>query len=268
MGHAAREIDLEDLTFYPDRDNMGESVLQRLMTELLRPLLARFLADERVLAFVGADQFIYYVKGDPKAVVAPDVYVLPGVEPGVAPRCWKAWESGIAPSFALEIMSEIDDEKDVTHAPQRHDALGTKELVVFDPYIDTAPGRTRFRIHRRDPRGKLVVVEATNRDRIKSLVLGCFLRCEGEGEKMRLRLGTGPEGFELFPTDAERAESEAERAESEAERAKSEAERAKSEAERAKSEAKRAEAAEQARAQAEQEIARLRAEIEALRRGR
>ena len=240
MGHAAREIDLEDLTFYPDHDDMGESALQRLMTELLRPLLARFLADQGVLAFVGADQFIYYIKGNPKAVVAPDVYVLPGVDPGVAPRCWKAWESGVAPSFALEIMSEIDDLKDVAHAPQRHDELGTKELVVFDPYIASAPGRTRFRVHRRDRRGKLTVVEETNRDRVKSLTLGCSLRCVGEGEEMRLRLGTGPEGRALFPTDAERA----------------------------KKATKRAEVAEKAKAQAEQEIARLRAELEAVRRGR
>lgn len=247
MGHAAREIDLEDLTFYPDHDDMGESALQRLMTELLRPLLARFLADQGVLAFVGADQFIYYIKGNPKAVVAPDVYVLPGVNPSAAPRCWKVWESGVAPSFALEIMSEIDDLKDVAHAPQRHDELGTKELVVFDPYIESAPRRTRFRVHRRDRKGKLVVVEETNRDQIKSLVLGCSLRCVGEGEAMRLRLATGPEGHELFPTDAERA---------------------KKEAERAKKEAERAEAAEQAKAEAEQELSRLRAELEALRRGR
>jgi hypothetical protein len=60
------------------------------MTELLRPLLARFLAEQGVLAFVGTDQFIYYIQGNPKCVVAPDVYVLPGVDPGVARRCWKA----------------------------------------------------------------------------------------------------------------------------------------------------------------------------------
>jgi hypothetical protein len=144
-------------------------------------------------------------------------------------------------------MSEIDDLKDVAHAPQRHDELGTQELVVFDPYIEAGRGRTRFRVHRSDASGKLTVVEATNRDRVKSLVLGCFLRCVGEGERMRLRLGTGPKGVALFPTDAEGA---------------------RSEAERARSEAERAEAAELAKAQAEQEITRLRAEIEALQRGR
>lgn len=254
MGHAARTLEPEDLTFYPDHDDMGESILQRLMTELLRPLLARFLAEATRGArpFVGADQFIYYIKGNPKAVVAPDIYVLPGVDPDVTPRCWKTWESGVAPSFALEIMSEIDDLKDVAHAPQRHDELGTKELIVFDPYVDVESGRTRFRIHRRDKRGKLVMVEATNRDRVESRELGCFLRAVGEGSTLRLRLATGPTGDTIVPTDSERATLEAKRA--------------KDEAKRAKDEAKRRASAERARDEAEAENKRLRAELEALRR--
>lgn len=246
-GCAARDLDVldDDEVFYPDHDNMPESTLQRLMTELLRPLLARFLAERGSPLFVGADQFIYYIKGNPKAVVAPDVYVLPGIDPNAAPRCIKTWKTTTAPSFALEIMSEVNDLKDVQHAPQRHDELGTKELVVFDPYVDVESGRMRFRVYRRDEQGKLVVVLATNQDRIESQELRCFLRAVGEGAAMRLRVATGPSGEELVPTDAERARAEGERARAEAERAR---------------------VAEQARAEAEAEIARLRAELEALRR--
>jgi hypothetical protein len=230
MGIAARPLEPEDLTFYPDHDDMGESILQRLMTELLRPLLARFLAEQGRPTFVGADTFIYYIKGNPKACVAPDIYVMPGVDPDVTPRCWKAWEIGAAPSFALEIMSEIDDLKDVAHAPQRHDELGTKELIVFDPYVDVESGRTRFRVHRRDKQGRLVVVEATNQDRVESRQLGCFLRVVGEGPQRRLRAATGPRGEEIIPTDAERARAEAERAnnaEAEIERLRAELEAAR-----------------------------------------
>jgi hypothetical protein len=250
MGRAAH--DLEDLTFYPDHDDMGESILQRLMTELLRPLLARFLAEIGPRVFVGADQFIYYIKGNPKAVVAPDVYVMPGVDPDITPRCWKTWENGVAPSFALEIMSEIDDLKDVAHAPQRHDELGTKELVVFDPYVEVESGRTRFRVHRRNEQGRLVVVLATNSDRVESRELGCFLRAVGEGSALRLRVAKGPDGEEIVPTDDERAAIEAKRAQTQAKRAQTQAKRAKT--------------AERARAEVEAENARLRAELQALRR--
>ena len=230
--------DPDDLVFYPDHDDMGESTLQRLMTELLRPLLARFLAVQGVRAFVGADQFIYWIKGNPKAVAAPDVYVMPGVDPEAAPRCWKLWEAGVPPSFAVEIMAEENDLKDVVHAPQRYDELGTRELVVFDPYVDVASGRTRFRVHRRDEAGKLVVVEATNADRVRSAELGCFLRAVGQGSAMRLRLATGAEGETLFPTEGE-----------------------------AEREAREALAAERAAREAlEAELAKMRAELERLRR--
>jgi Uma2 family endonuclease len=97
---------------------------------------------------------------------------------------WKVWEDGVAPSFALEIMSEIDDLKDVAHAPQRHDELGTQELVVFDPYVEAGLGRRRFRVHRRNRKGRLGVVEETNRAWVESRVLGCVLRCVGEGERV------------------------------------------------------------------------------------
>ncbi|MDI1448404.1 Uma2 family endonuclease [Polyangium sp. 6x1] len=201
--------DPDDLVDYPG--DLGESPLMRRIAELLRPLLARFLATQGVRAFVGADQFIYWLKGNPKAVAAPDVYVMPGIDPDLAPRCWKLWEAGAAPSFAVEIMAEENDLKDVVHAPQRYDELGTRELVVFDPYVDVASGRTRFRVHRRDETGRLVVVEATNADRVWSAELECFLRAVGEGSAMRLRLATGAEGETLFPTEgeAERAAREA-----------------------------------------------------------
>lgn len=45
---------------YPETDRMGEGLLQRLIMELLRPMLARFLAESGKVACVGADQFIYY----------------------------------------------------------------------------------------------------------------------------------------------------------------------------------------------------------------
>ena len=55
---------------YPETDHRGEDLLQRLIMELLRPMLARFLAENGKVACVGADQFIYYRKGDPSARIA------------------------------------------------------------------------------------------------------------------------------------------------------------------------------------------------------
>lgn len=222
-----------DPTHYPVEDDVGESVLQRLMIELLRPLVARWLETRDVTAFVGADQFIYWVQHEPTTNVAPDLYVLPGVDPGTSFDCWKVWETGIVPSFALEIVSR-DAVKDYEIGPQRYDALGVRELVVLDP--GAAGGRERVRwqvFRRRAPRGRLTRIEATNRDRVRSRELGCFLRVAGDGPQMRVRIASGARGERLYPTVEETLR-----------------------AERA------------ARTQAEAEVARLRADLEEARSSR
>ena len=53
--------------------------------ELLRPLVQRWLDSRGEVAFVGADQFFYWKQYDPFHRIAPDVYVLPGIQPVVAP---------------------------------------------------------------------------------------------------------------------------------------------------------------------------------------
>jgi len=236
---------------------MGEELLQRLIMELLRPLVQRWLDARGIKALVGADQFIYFRKGDIRGRVAPDVFVLPGVRPGRRIKSWKVWQEGVVPSFALEIVS-TDADKDYIEAPRLYGEMGVRELVVFDPDWESEPGRLRFQVYRQVPRRGLVRVDATNEDRVKSRQLGCFVRALGHGEEQRLRLATGPTGDDLVPTEAE-----AERAEKERERAEKERERAEKERERAEKERERT-----ARIAAEEEITRLRREIAQLKSSR
>jgi hypothetical protein len=226
-----------DPTFYPIRDDMGEGSLQRFISELLRPLLARFLAEQGVRAFVGADQFIYWEQHAPTKSVSPDVYVMPGVDQDIAPDCWKIWEAGVVPSFAFEVVSR-DHRKDTDRSPVRYDELGVKELVVFDPRFEEAgKDRVQWKVFRRVAKRGLVLVEATNADRIRSKVLRCWLRAVGSGPNIRVRVATGPTGDELVLTEREIAK------------------RAREEAERER----------KAREQAEAELVQMRAELARLR---
>ena len=233
---------------------MGEDFLQCLIAEGLRPLIARWFKSRRVRAFTGADQFLYWVEGDPTRRAAPDVYVLPGVDPNAVPTSWQLWEVG-APSFALEIVSR-DVAKDYEDAPAEYADMGAKELVIFDPGA-TARSRTRVRwqVYRRLPKRGFVRVAQSMSDRVESASLRCWLRCIGEGRDSRLRLGTGVDGEALFPTEDE----------VQAARAAQEAARAEQEAERAEQEAARADAEARARAELtaafEAQIAALRAEL-------
>jgi hypothetical protein len=187
--------------FYPETDNMGEGELQRMICELLRPMLARFLAEQGRVAHVGADTFFYWRKGDPSTVIAPDVYVLDGVPQEKLARSYKLWEMEAPPSLAIEVVSR-DIGKDYDAAPRLHEAMGTRELIVFDP----EPGgrrRIAWQVYKRDRRGRLALVSRTNRDRVACRRLGCWLRAVGEGDALRLRIGVGPRGDTLIPTAEE-----------------------------------------------------------------
>ncbi len=101
-GAAGRKA--SDPTIYPEEERVGEDILQRWIIEVLRPLLQRWLTSRRVRALVGADQFIYYRQHDAHARVAPDIYVLPGIDPHHRVHTWKIWIEHVVPSFALEIV--------------------------------------------------------------------------------------------------------------------------------------------------------------------
>ena len=188
---------------YPADDDMGEHELQRLISELLRPLLARFLASQGRVAHVGADQFIYWEEGNPAKRCAPDVYVLAGVDPDIAIPSWKIWETGIAPSLVVEVAS-TDFRKDYDDMPALYSEMGAKELVVFDPHATaTSRVRRRLQVFRRIVRRGLVRVDVSQRDRVFSKQAGAWLRVVGAGDKARLRIAVGADGDDLFPTEAE-----------------------------------------------------------------
>jgi len=202
----------EDLTVYPVEERAGEDILQRWIVELLRPLVERWLKRKAEQAFVGADQFIYFEQHHPLRRVSPDVYVLPGVASDTYVRAWKVWETGIRPSFALEVVS-TNWEKDYCQAPLDHDELGTGELVIFDPSFEQRREGVRWQRFGRDAHGRLVLVERTDGRAVDSAVLGCALRAVGVGQELRLRLAQSRDSLVLFPTaqEAERQAKEAER---------------------------------------------------------
>jgi Uma2 family endonuclease len=216
-----------DPTIYPVEEKVGEDILQRWISELLRPLIERWFQQQNARAFVGADQFIYYGEHEPTLRVAPDIYVLPGVRPDTRVTSWKTWDKGIVPSFVLEIVSK-DWEKDYVEAPEKYAAIGVPEVVIFDPMPARHSEGVTWQVFRRVGDRPLRRVEASQGDRLRSKALGCFLRVVGSGDGVRLRLGSGPRGDDLFPTaeEAERTAKEAAIVAGDAERAAKESERA------------------------------------------
>lgn len=219
----------DDPTHYPDWEAVSRDPTESVIVRHFEPVVIRYQAERGKVCYVGSDNFIYWVKGNNKACVSPDVYILPGVLPTAHPKklegskdegCWKTWLLGVVPSFALEVKAFKNARKDELQAPARHDDLGTQELVVFDPYWRRRRvPRKRFCVQRRNGAGKLVVVAETNDDRVYSEVLEAFIVAQGEEDTARLRLGLGANGDKLLPFESELVDMETRRANEEARRA-------------------------------------------------
>ncbi|NJO84459.1 MAG: hypothetical protein HC828_17930 [Blastochloris sp.] len=119
---------------YPESDGkpMGETDLhRRLMTDLIFAL-KWFLVQTR--AYVAGNLFVYYQEGNPKASVAPDVFVVLGAEQ-YDRRTYRIWEEGgRVPQVILELTSKKTRKADSETKPRLYAHLGVQEYVMFDPY--------------------------------------------------------------------------------------------------------------------------------------
>ena len=62
--------------------------------------------------YVSGDLLIYYEEGNPRVSVAPDVFVVFGVEDRMRMN-YKVWEEGKGPDFVLEVASPSTWREDV-----------------------------------------------------------------------------------------------------------------------------------------------------------
>jgi Uma2 family endonuclease len=185
-----------DEVFYPESDGqpMAETDLHRdLMVDLIRALRRRYLAEPDV--YVTGNLFFYFVKGDPRAVVAPDLFLVKGVPKGRR-RIYKLWEEGRVPSLVIELTSDSTPDEDVFKKKNIYERLGVDEYFLFDPYEDYL--RPSLQGHRlTDGRYRSIEPEADGS--LRSLTTGLLLRREGE----MLRLVDAATG-EVLPWDEER----------------------------------------------------------------
>ncbi|NJK61790.1 MAG: Uma2 family endonuclease [Synechococcaceae cyanobacterium SM2_3_1] len=123
---------------YPCED--GEPLAESY--EHLQVLLATFYILTFYLkgqqAVVLADQFLYYVEGQPRARVAPDVMVIFNVAPGGRGN-YKIWEEGEFPSVIFEMTSESTRERDWSFKKNLYEQLGVQEYWLFDPKGEWIP---------------------------------------------------------------------------------------------------------------------------------
>ncbi len=121
---------------YPDADGKPMAESDQACEYLIygRNVLKSYFQDCSDV-YVSGNLFIYYEQGNPRAVVAPDVFVVFGVKKGDR-RSYKTWEEGNTPDFVLEITSKSTQKEDQEIKPNIYAALGVREYFQYDPTSD------------------------------------------------------------------------------------------------------------------------------------
>ena len=246
--------------YYPDADGkpMAVSDFHRwILTRTLQTLDAHF--EQQPEVYVSGDILMYYVEGDPRKSVSPDVLVSFGLGKKKRPT-YLVWEEGKPPDFAMEFSSKTTYKKDLGYKMRLYASLGIQDYFLYDAVGLCLPSPLMgFTL----VDGVYVPLSSDSDGGLHSDVLSLDFHVTDVG------LGLyDPVAGAWLQTPAEsaaaRAEQEAERAEiaetrafiAEA-RAELQAERAEQEAAARQQEAERAEAAEAENAQLREQLERL-----------
>ncbi len=118
---------------YPESDGkpMAETGIHvQVMIDTLTTL-QDFTRDQPDV-YAAANMFMYYEEGNPKACVAPDVFVVLDV-PKHLRRTYKLWEERQPPSLVIEITSLSTRRQDQRNKRALYAQLGVAEYFLFDP---------------------------------------------------------------------------------------------------------------------------------------
>ena len=171
-----------DTTVYPTSD--GQPVAEtddhrELMFDVI-PLLAEWFADDPDV-YVSGNLFVYFEKGKPQRVLAPDAFVAFGVEKRRR-KSFKTWVEEVFPSVVFEFTSASTSREDLGEKFKTYqDVWRVKEYFLFDPldeYLD--PPLLGYRL----TKGKLQPIRMV-KGKLTSKELGITI--ERDGAELILR---------------------------------------------------------------------------------
>lgn len=117
---------------YPESDGRPVAETERHIDEifdLIHTLRTRYVKVPDV--YVAGNMLMYYVPGNIKKCVSPDVFLVEGVSKEKR-RTYKVWEEGRAPSLVIEVTSKSTWSEDLIEKKEKYARLGVKEYFLFD----------------------------------------------------------------------------------------------------------------------------------------
>jgi len=179
-----------DVVEYPCSDGrpMAETDIHAMCMVYVTCALRRWFERRRQEdVYVGSNNFLYYERGNPRAVVAPDVYVVVGA-PAYLRDTYLLWNEPKGPDFVLEVTSASTRRADERRKREVYVALGVSEYFLYDPRAEyLTPPLQGFRLHDGEHRPLPAVTMLPGRNvAVHSEVLGLDLRDEREARMVRL----------------------------------------------------------------------------------
>lgn len=264
-------VDLDDDGYpYSDSLPVESRKHERARAHLVDVVQARFA--DRADVFAASELGFYFERGNRKALVVPDAFVVFGVDAN-PDLSYKLWEHRRVPDFVMEVLSRRTWRKDVHDKPALYADLGVREYWLFDPYRTRRDGGAVLEGRCLAGGGWVPVAPCATGDGFVSGVLDLDILVAGGELRLRDRetgeivpnltesIARNKQSGKRADEQAARADEQAARADEEAVRADEEAARADREARKSGLEALRADR-EAARAEAvERRLAELEAQL-------
>ena len=182
---------LHDTVVYPCSDGqpMAETDIHAACMVYATYALRRWFDRRgREDVYVGSNNFLYYEQGNPRAVVAPDVYVVVGA-PAHLRDTYLLWNEPKGPDFVLEVTSASTRRVDERRKRDVYAALEVSEYFLYDPRAEyLTPPLQGWRLQEGEYRPlPAATARPGRRVAVASEVLGLELCDDREARLMRLR---------------------------------------------------------------------------------
>ena len=232
----------------PNEEPLPDAMIQEpYITDSL--YLARDHLRERSDVLMSSNTFIYYEEGNRRACVAPDWYVVFGVDPAAIREVesYLLWEVGKPPDFVLEIASPSTWANDLGWKRDLYARIGVREYWRYDPRGGELYGEPLVGEELVDGSYRRLDMRRTEEGVAwgRSVVLGLDIHWGA----VQVEFVDAATGEPLRRIHQERLAREAAEARADAEQARADAEQARADAEQARADA------------AEVELSRLRAQL-------
>ena len=129
-GAAPAALETDDVE-YPEGHWIAQSLWHGDAVRLAAAALDHHFR-ERPDVLVGMELRVYYLNGNNKVWLQPDVQVVFGVKRGNRSSL-KVWEEGKAPDFVLEVASPSTAKHDAEHKAGEYARIGVREYWRLDP---------------------------------------------------------------------------------------------------------------------------------------